>query len=87
MQRLRLSCGEHAYSNLPAHTAHQRGPRAQSESELLLVLDDLCFRFLFFFFLSFFLCSFRFFLFFLRRRSEEESESESELSESDEVVS
>lgn len=84
MQRLRLSCGEGAYSNLPAQ---QRGPEAQSESELLLlVLEDLCFRFLFFFFLSFFLCSFLFFLFFLRRRSEEEEE-ESELSESDDVVS
>lgn len=62
---------------------------AQSESELLLVLEDLFFRFLFFFFLSFFLRSFLFFFFFLQRRSEEEEEEEeeSELSESDEVVS
>lgn len=84
MRRLRLSCGEHVDLNLPAH---QGGPEAQSESELLLVLEGLCFRFLFFFFLSFFLCSFLFFLFFLRRRSEEEEEEESELSESDDVVS
>lgn len=60
---------------------------AQSESEPSLVLEGLCFRFLFLFFLSFFFLSFLFFLFLLRWWSEEEEEEEEELSESEEVVS
>lgn len=60
----------------------------QSESEQSLVLEDLCFLFLFLFFLSFFFLSFLFFLFLLRWWSEEEEEEEElELSELEEVVS
>lgn len=59
----------------------------QSESEQSLVLEDLCFLFLFLFFLSFFFLSFLFFLFLLRWWSEEEEEEELELSELEEVVS
>lgn len=70
---------------------HQHVPNTQSESEQSLVLEDLCFRFLFLFFLSFFFFSFLFFLFLPRWWSEDEEEDEEEeeeeLSELEEVVS
>lgn len=61
---------------------HKSVPNTQSEQSL--VLDDLCFRFLFLFFFSFFFLSFLFFLFLRWWSEDEEEEEEEELSESDE---